>query len=142
VAAKSRVVTVVFTRNHLLVGIDRSTGIVPGMRTIAQGSMLALVAALAVTGCGSSRPVRSAAAVADCLNGENYLVSVHGNRVEGSTEAGVTFTLVVRSGRPSSVTTAGDPHAATLSIGAHAVVADCLRKHGPQPGTLTPPAAR
>ncbi len=114
------------------------------MQRIAQGAFLALAAALAVAaaGCGSSKPVRSAAAVADCLNGENFLVSTHGNRVEGSTEAGVTFTLVVRSGRPSSVTTAGDPHGATLSIGAHAVVADCLRNHGPRPGTLTPPAAR
>jgi len=111
------------------------------MKLFPQGVVLAVVVAL-FAGCGSSKPVRSAAAVTDCLNGARFLVSNHGNQVAGSTQTGLAFTLTVRTGRPSSISTAGDPKGARLSRGARRVVAACLRKHGPQPGTLTAPAAR
>jgi hypothetical protein len=49
-----------------------------------------LVAAVALTGCGSQRPT-----VADCLNAQGFLVREHGNVVRGSSPRGVNFTLTV-----------------------------------------------
>jgi hypothetical protein len=49
-----------------------------------------------LAGCGSSKT--RAQRLADCLNGDGFLVGAAGGRVEGTSPGGIAFSVVAASG--------------------------------------------
>ena len=89
---------------------------------------LALLAAVALAGCGGSES--RAERVADCLNEQGWLVSAEGERVLGTTDGGVGFVVELAGGRVA-IDDSGNPPAtegaepATLSSAERAAIEEC-----------------
>jgi hypothetical protein len=83
-----------------------------------------LVAVLALAACGGNEKT-PAERVADCLNAEAFLVQADGARVEGTSPAGIAFSVAVRSGR---IDDAGNPARRRLARRDRSAIERCLER--------------
>jgi hypothetical protein len=61
--------------------------------------------------------------LADCLNAKHFLVGTAGGRVEGTSPAGIGFSVVVANG---AIDDRGNPGGHRLSTGERASIRACL----------------
>jgi len=78
------------------------------------------VLALAGCGGGSKTPAQR---LADCLNEKDFLVGAAGGRVEGTSPAGVAFSVVVASG---AIDDGGNPGGRRLALRERKSILACL----------------